>query len=65
MSEQIQIGKGSISRCICDNCGWFNIFNVIVTFDSRGYSKYRFCRLEKKYVRFDWSCQNWKRKKKV
>ena len=51
-----------ISQCICDNCAFFNIFDVIVTFDSRGYMKYRKCTLEKKYVRFDWNCQNWKRK---
>ena len=51
-----------ITQCICDNCTFFNIFDVIVTFDSRGYMKYRCCRLEKKYVRFNWTCQNWKRK---
>ena len=52
----------AITECLCDNCAFFNVFDVITTFDSRGYMKYRKCRLEKKYVRFDWICQNWKRK---
>ena len=57
--------KRKVTECVCDNCFYFNIFNNITTFDSKGYMKYCFCKLEKKYVRFDWSCVRWKRKKKV
>lgn len=59
MSEQ------QVTDCVCDNCHYLNKTSRITVCDKNGKHNYYYCWCECYYVRLDWSCVNWKRKKKV